>query len=90
MDAEIVAIASRGSSDVKATRDALGINYILIPGPLPGVMREYDVYNERVGVARPATVIVDRSGAVRWRYVGRDDNDCPRSPAVIEQLRRLQ
>ena len=82
-------MASSGREDVKKTQDALKIDYPLVPGPLPGLFKQYGAYNDEKKVALPTTIIIDRNGVIRWQHVGKDDNDRVNGATVIEQLRKL-
>lgn len=90
MNAEIVAIASRGKSDVEKTRSTLKIGYVLVPGPLPELLKQYGIYNDREHVALPTTMIIDTAGKLRWYYVGANDYDRPRTATIIEELKKLR
>jgi len=90
LNAEVVAIASRNKSDVKKTQSTLNISYVLVPGPIPALMKQYGVYNEQNGLAVPATMIIDKAGILRWRYVGSNDSDRPNAAKIISELRKLK
>jgi len=95
-------VASRGEADVKRTQSVLHTSYvpvpvviapesfILVPGPIPALMKQYGVYNDRTGVAMPATMVVDRAGVIRWRHLGANDNDRPSAATIVGELRKLQ
>jgi Caspase domain/Glucodextranase, domain B/AhpC/TSA family/PEGA domain len=89
LDAEVIAIASRGKPDVEKTKAALNPSYVIVPGPLPALMQQYGAYNDPKGVAVPATMIIDKTGVLRWSYVGRDDNDRPKPATIVSELRKL-
>jgi peroxiredoxin len=98
----VIAVASRGRSDVEKTRATLSTShvpvslvfapqsYVLVPGPIPSLMKQYGVYNDRTGVAVPATLVIDRAGVIRWRHVGTSDSDRPGAAAIVGELRKLQ
>lgn len=57
------------------------------------VTKAYGVHH-RIGmdafnIARPATFVVDRSGAVRFIFVGKDQHDRAEIASVLEALRGL-
>ena len=90
MQAEVIAFASRNWQDVQTTQKALGLAFVLVAGPNVELMIRYGAYNPSAGVAKPVTIIVDKTGRIRWRYVGKDVNDRPRPTAILAQLQRLQ
>jgi hypothetical protein len=89
LDAEVIALASRGKGDVDKTKSVLNPSYVLVPGPLPALMKQYGTYNGPKEVALPATMIIDKAGVLRWRYIGRDDNDRPAPATIVSELRKL-
>lgn len=89
LDAEVIAVASRGKIDVEKTKSVLNPSYILVPGPLPALMKQYGTYNDPKDVALPATMIIDKAGVLRWRYIGRADNDRPNPATIVSELRKL-
>ena len=89
-DAEVVAIANGNRGDTENTRKALGISFHLIPGPNRQVQQEYGVYDDFKKRLMPATVIVDKQGFVRFKHVGRDDEDRPNLSKVIAVLQDLK
>lgn len=48
----------------------------------------YDTLND--GYATPSVFVIDKSGDIRWEYVGRHYNDRPTNQQVIAQLEALQ
>lgn len=90
LNAEVVAISNSGPKDVKRSKEALKIDYILIPGPLPQLSKQYGVYDERTGFTSPATMIIDRAGKLRWQYIGSGNDHHPSVTTLIEELRKLQ
>ena len=90
MDSDVIAFSSKGKEDVKKTIDELEIEYVLIPGPLSEIYKAWGVYNDRKNRALPATFIVDKTGTIRWRYIGKKAKDRPKAKSVIEQLGKLQ
>ena len=58
------------------------------------VTKAYGVYH-RIGldafnIARPATFVVDRAGAVRFIYVGQEQHDRAPSEQVLQAVRQSQ
>lgn len=73
------------------TRRELGIRYILVPGPRASILKDYDLYDEqKKTLAHPATIIVDKAGMLRWRYVSTSDADRPSASRVLRELRKIE
>ncbi len=75
---------------MERTRSALKITYVLVPGPIPDLLKQYGLYNEQGRRAMPATLIVDKAGIVRWRYVGHEESARPGAATIIKPLGELQ
>lgn len=90
LDAEVIAIANGNRRDTETTRKALGISFHLIPGPNRRIQQEYGVYDDLKKRLKPSTVIVDKQGFVRFKYVGRDDEDRPSLAMILGVLRELK
>ncbi len=57
----------------------------ILYNPNKTVPQEYGVFNRDNGLAIPATFIIDKSGVIRWKYVG-GTYDRPAADVVIEAL----
>ncbi len=72
------------------TQRELAISYVLVPGPQRQILERYGLYNERTnGLATPATMIVDKAGTLRWKYVSTSDADRPSPSRVLRELRKV-
>ena len=69
----------------KTTRE-LGIRYRLISDPKRRIIKDFGVLHPREGIARPATVIIDRNGVVRYVHVGKYPSDRPSIQQVMQAL----
>jgi peroxiredoxin len=74
---------------VERTRDALKILFPLIPGPNRKLAEDYGVFNPRWNYAI-ATLVVDKTGVVRFEHIAANDEDRPNAAKVIEVLRGLR
>jgi len=57
------------------------------------VLRAYGVWH-RIGIdawniARPALFLIDRGGAIRYRFVGRHQREFPPHETILRELDRL-
>ncbi len=69
----------------KTTRQ-LGIRYLLVSDPKKRLIKEFGVLHPREGIARPAIFIIDKSGVVRYVYVGRNASDRPSIQQIMQAL----
>lgn len=37
----------------------------------------------------PATMLIDKSGKLRWLYISRKNSDCPNRDLILQQLEEL-
>jgi peroxiredoxin len=67
-DTEVLAISCDPVYSLRAFADAEGLNFPLLSDfwPHGAVTASYDVLDERKGVPRRSSYVVDREGAVRW------------------------
>ena len=58
------------------------------------VTKQYGVYHriglDAINIARPATFIVDRSGTVRWIYIGASQTDRAPMERVLEEAAKAK
>ena len=90
LDADIIAIATRGNhEDVQKTRNQLGITFTLVPVPNRKVAEDFGVYNPERKRAI-ATLILDKEGLIRLKYVSRNENDRPNFSKIIKILQDIK
>ena len=67
-DTEVLAISCDPVYSLRAFADAEGLNFPLLSDfwPHGAVTASYDVLDERTGVPRRSSYVVDRAGTVRW------------------------
>ena len=68
---EIVAVSPDDNAQSQRLADGLRVNYRFVADPDPAVTRRYGLIHRGGGqggrdVPRPATVLLDRDGVVRW------------------------
>src|SRR4029453_16863121 len=84
------------SQDLPRLRRALGArrpSFPVLADERRGVARDYGVYRafslDGIGVTCPAAFLVDRSGSIRFVYVGQGNDDLPESENLVRLLARL-
>lgn len=94
LGAEVLVIVGQRVEKVEAYRAAHGLTMPLLIDPDRSVMKRYGVH-QRLGlmaynIARPATVIIDREGRIRFCYVGDGQRDRPDHPTLVAELEQLR
>ena len=69
--------------------DKYRLTFALLQDPDVKTASAYGVAMKDRDIAVPALFVIDRSGRVRWRYVGKTMVDRPHSATVIDVLRKL-
>lgn len=84
-----MAIATRGNRNTeKKTKKAFNITFTIIPGPERKTAEAFGVWNNTRQQAI-ATVIVDKSGVIRYIHEGVSDFDRPNASDVIKKLKEI-
>jgi peroxiredoxin len=91
---EIVAISPDRNEQSQKLADGLKLAYRFVADPDLTVVRRYGLVHARGGaegqdVPRPATVVVDRQGVVRWFSVSRNFQVRPDAGDVARAVRSL-
>jgi alkyl hydroperoxide reductase subunit AhpC len=68
--------------------EQLGLEFPVLYDETGDVVREYGVFSEASGYARPSTFIIDTEGAVRWEFIGSTSHRTS-TRDIIEQLELL-
>ena len=90
LGAEVLAVSTDQLSAVTHAVERLGLQFPVLYDPSADVVREYGVYNLfNDSVAAPATFLLDKSGAVRWKYIGKGKYDRPENEEIIAKLGEL-
>lgn len=89
-EAEVIAIASRGDwKDVEKTKKTLDLTFPLIPGPNRKIAEEFKVYDPERKRAI-ATLILDKEGMIRFKFISQDPEDRPSFSKILEVLQEIK
>ena len=87
----MLAISTDDLSDAQTIANMVGLAFPLLYDPDADAVRDYGVFNLLGdGLATASTFVIDKSGTIRWKYVGRSISDRPPASVVLEQLRLLE
>jgi peroxiredoxin len=90
LDADVIAIASRGNhKDVEKTKTQLGITFTLVPVPNRKAAEDFGVYNPERKRAI-ATLILDKEGLIRFKYISKNENDRPKFSKLVNVLQEIK
>ena len=91
LDPEILAVSNDQLTGAERAIDHLDLGFPALFDPEAVVIERFDVYDTlNDGYATPSVFVIDKSGDIRWEYVGRHYNDRPTNQQVIAQLEALQ
>ncbi len=73
-------------------KDQPGFNFPLLSDANHRVIDRYGLLNEKSprGIPHPATYVIDRQGAVRWKFVEVDYKVRPSNEDVLTQVRKVE
>ncbi len=91
MNAEVLAVSNDQLSGAERAIDHLDLGFPVLFDPGAGVIESYGVYDTlNDGYATPSVFVIDKSGNVRWKYIGRHYNDRPTNEQIIAELEAIQ
>lgn len=83
----MLAVSADDLSGAQEAAQSWGPPFPILYNPDKTVIDTYDV---RAGnIAKPATFVIDKSGTIRWKYIGANKSDITSPAAVIAQLQAL-
>ena len=90
LDTKILAISTDRLTGAERVVDYLDLEFPILFDPDAKVVDSYGVYN-LLGdnLATPSTFVIDKTGMVRWKYIGRNIYDRPSNQEIIARLEAL-
>jgi peroxiredoxin len=85
----LVAVSADTQEDSRGFIKDLGLRVPLLADPELKVISAYGVAMEGKDIAVPSTFVLDRTGAIRWRYVGENMKDRPAAQILLDQAASL-
>lgn len=89
--ADLVAISVDKPEFAWSMSQTTGAKFQLLSDTDHKVIEAYGVFNpnEHDGIAYPSTFILDRTGTIRYMYVGKVPTDRPPDDAIIDQVKKI-
>ena len=88
-----LAIAGQWPRELRGYADKNGITFPLLVDKTRDVIKSYGVYHwlslEAYNIARPATFIIDKTGIIRYMYIGSHQFDLPKQIEILESLKEI-
>ena len=88
-----LAIAGQWPRELRGYAEKNGITFPLLVDKTRSVIKSYGVYHwlslEAYNIARPATFIIDKTGIIRYMYIGSHQFDLAKQTEVLESLKDI-
>lgn len=88
-----LAIAGQWPRELRGYAEKNGIAFPLLVDKTRSVIKSYGVYHwlslEAYNIARPATFIIDKTGLIRYMYIGSHQFDLAKQTEILESLKDI-
>lgn len=88
-----LAIAGQWPRELRGYAEKNGITFPLLVDKTRSVIKSYGVYHwlslEAYNIARPATFIIDKTGIIRYMYIGSHQFDLAKQREILESLKNI-
>ena len=88
-----LAIAGQWPRELRGYADKNGITFPLLVDKTRSTIKSYGVYHwlslEAYHIARPSTFIIDKTGIIRYMYIGAHQFDLVQQTEVLESLKAV-
>ena len=88
-----LAIAGQWPRELRGYADKNGITFPLLVDKTREVIKSYGVYHwlslEAYNIARPSTFIIDKTGVIRYIYIGSHQFDLVNQTEILECLKEI-
>lgn len=88
-----LAIAGQWPRELRGFVEKNGITFPLLVDKTREVIKQYGVYHwlslEAYNIARPATFIIDKTGIIRYMYIGTHQFDLVKQSEILESLKAV-
>jgi peroxiredoxin len=90
---QVVAVVAQSSSVVRRHIEETGLPFNILVDESREVLKAYGVWH-RIGldawnIARPALFLIDRSGTIRYSFIGDSQEEFPSHEEIVKELDKL-
>ena len=90
MGAEIIAISVDNKDKNRELVDKLKLPFPVLSDTDHRVIDAYDLFNPEGKIAKPALLVIDQRGVVRWSFLDEDYKIRAVNDVVLDELRKLK
>ena len=88
-----LAIAGQWPRELRGYAEKNGITFPLLVDKTRDIIKSYGVYHwlslEAYNIARPATFIIDKTGIIKYMYIGSHQFDLAKQAEILESLKEI-
>jgi peroxiredoxin len=88
--ADVVAISIDKPEKSRELGDKLKIPYPILSDMEHKVIDAYGLYNSEGKISKPATLLLDSKGIVRWSFFEEDYKARPLNEVILEELKKIR
>ena len=89
----MVAIVAQSPERVRTYIEEKGLHFNILIDDSRAVLKDYGVWHaigiDAWNIARPALFLIDRSGAIRYSFVGDKQHEFPDHAEILEAIEQL-
>ena len=90
VDAEIIAISVDNKDKSRELVDKLKLPFPVLSDTEHRVIDAYDLFNPDGKIAKPAVLVIDKKGVVRWAFFDEDYRVRALNDSILAELRKLK
>jgi len=82
--------------DIKEPEEAIGLieayslEYPLLCDVKIQTVKTYKAFDDEKNDIIPAVYILNKKGIIKWKYIGKDEEDVVDSKTIIEELKKIE
>ena len=88
--ADVVAISVDKPEKSKELGDKLRIPFPILSDVDHKIIDAYGLYNEEGKISKPATLVLDSKGIVRWSFFEEDYKVRPLDDVILDELKKIK
>ena len=90
----MVAVVAQRSEPVRRYIEETGLPFNILIDESREVLKAYGVWH-RIGldawnIARPALFLIDRSGSIRYSFIGQSQDEFPSHEEIVREIERVK